>query len=64
MLEEGPLRTAGETREYALEFQGAVAIHTGKNKLSSARWFNCERLPLDYNLPNECTILSVYAPEV
>ena len=66
MLEGADLRTQGDIRSNALEFQEAKELHqlTHKTKLSSARWYNCERLPLDSDIPDGCTVLSVYPPEV
>ena len=49
-----------QSRQLALDYQAAAAEHTGPRKLSSANWFNHEHVPLDENLPNEATILSVY----
>ena len=56
-LEGGPLRTAGEIREYSAAFQLALAEYTGSTKLSSAKWFNSEHAPLDNDLDDDCTIL-------
>ena len=66
MLEGGELRTHADIRRLALEYQKADELHqlTHKTKLSSARWYNCERLPLDSDIPDDYTVLSVYPPEV
>ena len=66
MLEGADLRLHGDIRFYASGFQEANELHqlTHKTKLSSARWYNCERLPLDSDIPDNCTVLSVYPPEV
>ena len=59
-LEGAELRTAGHTREHAhnyqIEAEEYFFLHNGK-KLSSQNWFNCEKPPLDHDLPNDCTIL-------
>ena len=56
-LEGGPLRDVGHIIDSAELYQLAVSKHTGKTKLSSADWFNCEYPPCDPNLPRDCTIL-------
>ena len=30
--------------------------------MSSKQWYNCEHPPLDYDLPDDCTVLSVLPP--
>ena len=59
-LEGGPLRTVGDCRCNADLYDKASKLHTGKNKLSSAKFFNCEKPPMDKSLPNETLILEVF----
>ena len=61
MLEGGKPRILGEIRRYSKFYQEAVKKHKGKNKLSSAEWFNCEHEPL-VNAPDETEVLSIVAP--
>ena len=61
-LQGGRLRTMKDIRENAEEFQLALSNYTRKTKLSSKNYFNCEHPPLDYDLPDECTVLSVLPP--
>ena len=59
-LEGGPLRTVEDCRSNADLYDKAVKLHTGKNKLSSAKFFNCEKQPLDKSLPGKTLILDVF----
>ena len=51
------LRTMLHCRENSEGFQLALIEHTGKTKLSSKNWFNCEYAPCDDDLPDDCTVL-------
>ena len=65
-LEGAELRLHGDIRFYALEYQEANELHleTHVNKLSSADYYNCERLPIDSDIPDDVSVLSVFPPEV
>ena len=58
----GPLRKIEDIRRNANLFQLALQSHTKKKKLSSAEFFNCERVPVDKSLPNDCLVLQVLPP--
>ena len=59
-LKGGELITMGDLRKNAEQYQLALSNYTGKTKLSSAPWYNCEHLPLDKDLPDECLVLRYY----
>ena len=59
-LEGGELRTVGDTRHSATLYDEASKLHTGKKKLSSAKFFSVEHQPLDKSLPDATLILDVF----
>ena len=61
MFSGGNLRTLGKIRENAKAYQEAAAKHKGKNKLSSAKYLNCENQPL-CNRDDSTTVLKVIPP--
>ena len=60
----GDPRTVGEIEKYARMYQEASRNHTGKNKLSSQDYFNCENPPLflHFLVPLHFTIMSLMPP--
>ena len=54
MLKGGELRTLGSIKANARGYQEALLTYTGKKKMSSAPWKNCENMPLyDFNRLSE-----------
>ena len=61
MFTGGDLRTLGQIRENAFLYQSAANKHTGKTKLSSAPYVNCEHPPL-CDLDDSTDVLSFIPP--
>lgn len=61
LMTGGNPRTLGSIRKNSLLYKSAVSKHTGKQKLSSAPFKNCEEFPLS-DLPDETWALDVVAP--
>ena len=60
-LTGGKLRTLSSIRENSLKYQTAAEKHKGKQKLSSAAFFNCEQKPL-CDLDGTTLVLDVLPP--
>ena len=58
----GNLRTLGAIRKQATSYQQALKSHTKKQKLSSAAYKNCEKLPACYFESNSVKVLELAAP--
>ena len=56
-LEGGDLRDMLHIRQNSEDYQLALSRWTGKTKLSSKDYFNCEYPPVDHDLPDNCTVL-------
>ena len=61
-LVEAELRDVAHIKRNADGYQLALQSHQGSTKLSSAKWFNCEKHPVDVNLADDVKILHVYPP--
>ena len=55
------LRTLGDIRSNSKLYNNAAAVHTGKNKLSSAAFFNCEKPPLSH-MDDSTYVISIIPP--
>ena len=58
----GNLRTLGEIRALAAEYQEDASKSTAAKKLSSAKWKSCETQPLPSSLPDDTFVLDIYPP--